>query len=80
LAAFAGTLGRSTLTVYVAHTFLIEFCGWLASQWEAMGNWQLLFVPACLLLLWLLAVGIQWGGRPPSGGKTAKLGAVPEPR
>jgi hypothetical protein len=59
--SFAATLGRSSLPVYVLHTFVIEFAGWLAVQpriW-AIGQWQLLFVPACLLPLWLLAVALQ---------------------
>jgi hypothetical protein len=73
LAAFASTLGRSTLPVYVAHTFLIEFCGWLAATWWAMGQWQLLFAPICLLLLWALAVALQWRRRPRAGSSPAGL-------
>jgi hypothetical protein len=73
LAAFSATLGRSTLPVYVAHTFLIELCGWLAVTWWGMGEWQLLFVPVCLLLLWALAVGLQWRRRPPGGPTSAGL-------
>jgi hypothetical protein len=67
-AAFSATLGRSTLPVYVAHTFLIEFCGWLAVSWWGMGQWQLLFVPVCLLILWGLAVALQSRGGGGGGG------------
>ena len=65
LASFAATLGRSTLPVYVAHTFLIEYCRWKAEVWKSYGTWQILFVPVCLSLLWLLAVALQWRQRRP---------------
>jgi hypothetical protein len=65
IASFAATLGRSTLPVFVAHTFLIEFSGWLADKYKAMGAWQILFVPVCLGLLWLLATALQWRRRRP---------------
>jgi hypothetical protein len=65
VASFAATLGRSALPVYVAHTFLIEFSGWLAVSWWSLGAWQILFVPVCLGLLWLLATALQWRRRQP---------------
>lgn len=65
-AAFSATLGRSTLPVYVAHTFLIELAGYLAATWWWMGTWQLMSIPISLILLWLLAIAIQWRGQPTS--------------
>jgi hypothetical protein len=61
--SFAATLGRSSLPVFVFHTFLIEASGWLTRETWSIGSWQLLFVPACLLPMWLLAVALQWQKR-----------------
>jgi hypothetical protein len=61
--SFATTLGRSTLVVYVAHTFLIEFCRIKGADWAWMGQWQLMSIPITLAMLWLLAVALQWPKR-----------------
>jgi len=74
--AFTATLGRSALPVYVAHTFLIEFSGWLATAWWGIGAWQILFVPVCLVLLWLLALALQWHGRRPPPGQDWPMSAA----
>jgi hypothetical protein len=64
LAAFAQTLGRSTLQVYVAQVFLMDYTGMAATWWLWwIGLWQMAFVPLCLGLLWLIALGVQWTRR-----------------
>jgi hypothetical protein len=63
--SFAATLGRSTLQVYVAHTFLIEFSRFLAEKYASWGAWQILFIPMCLAVLWVLAIALQWRSRRP---------------
>jgi hypothetical protein len=63
-AAFAATMGRSTLPVYVFHLYLMELASYVATNyWWWIGAWQLVYIPICLALLWGLALLLQWPNR-----------------
>jgi len=82
-AAFAQTLGRKSLPVYVFHLWVVEAMGALAVAWDFMGAWQLLFAVFSVLVLWLFALILDLAGQPKTARHipTPAIGSIfsPEP-
>jgi peptidoglycan/LPS O-acetylase OafA/YrhL len=80
--AFVQTLGKKSLPVYVVHLWIIQLATFLAARWTFMGNWQLLFAPVAILILWLFALILDVTSQPKkSMPATASIPGIfgPEP-
>jgi hypothetical protein len=80
--AFAQTLGRKSLPVYVLHLWIVELMGYLAAKWSWMGSWQIMFAVASTLVLWSFAVLLEIKPRPAGAKRKPFQPAwfVPQPR
>jgi uncharacterized membrane protein YcfT len=65
VAAFAQTLGRKSLPVYVAHLFVVNIVCYLGNDvWWWMGRWEILLAIGSILFLWFFALMLDLWSTP----------------
>jgi len=64
--AFANTMGRRSLTVYVAHVWVYQLIGFFCWYHKSWGAWQMLLAIPAVAACWAVARILDWNQKRPA--------------